>query len=282
MDGSEKIVVVFGATGKQGGATAHHLLADGFAVRAFTRNPTSPATRSLRELGAQIVQGDLDDVTSIDAAMTGAYGVFSVQSWRPDGPEAEQRRGIAVAEAAARAGIAHFTYSSVGGADRDSGIPHFESKWNVEQRISELKLPATIWRPVYFMENLLGQREAMLSGYVTPALDPDVPLQMIAVDDIGAFVSLGFSQPEQWLGRATEIAGDSCTFNSVARVLEGVLGHKIEVGRKSDDPQRRKTAEWFEHGGYQADIDRLRQVLPELHNFESWARQALTFAAMTT
>lgn len=278
MQSDDRLILVTGATGKQGGSAAWHLLEDGFRVRAFVRDPEKRAARALAERGAELAVGDFDDRDSLDEAMRGAHGVFSVQSWLPDGPEAEQRRGIAVAEAAARAEVAHFTYSSVGGAERNTGIPHFESKWQIEQRIAELKLPATIWRPTYFMENLLVQRNRILVGHLIPPLDPGVAVQFIAVDDIGRFVSLGFKEPERWIGLATEIAGDELAYVQIAEVLARTLQRPMVVEHPipPEQAERRQMLEWFREAGYRADIGWLRSVLPQLHNFAEWAELAFS------
>src|SRR4051794_12036467 len=107
----DKIILVTGATGQQGGATARHLLAQGWRVRAFVRNPA--AAQALQQAGAELVQGDMNDAASLEAAMQGVYGVFSVQAHTSD----ETRQGKNVADAAKAAGVQHLVYTSVGGAD---------------------------------------------------------------------------------------------------------------------------------------------------------------------
>jgi len=275
MDRSECTIVVTGATGKQGGSVARHLLADGWRVRAFVRDPLKPAAEALAEAGAEIALGDFDDADSVARALEGVYGAYSVQGWRPDGPAVEERRGVAFAEAAARAGVEHFVYSSVGGAERATGIPHFESKWHVEQRIRELGLPYTIWRPVYFMENLLWQRDGILGGHLRPPMDPDLSTQFIAVDDIGEFVALSFRTPGAWLGKATEIAGDERSFIEVAETLSRVLDRDIELEPvvRPDEPERVTMTEWMERRGYDADLQQLRRIYPDLTDFSTWAAE---------
>ena len=275
---SKTLIVVTGATGKQGGAVARHLLADGFRVRAFVRDPEKPEALALADQGAELAVGDMDLSASLDAAFAGAYGVFSVQGWLPDGVDAETRRGFAVAEAASRAGIQQFVYSSVGGADQGTGIPHFESKWLIEQRIHELELPATIWRPVYFMENLLWQRDAILAGHLAPPLNPTTPMQFITVEDIGAFVACSFRNPGTWLGHSTEIAGDQRSYIEVAETLGHVLGHPVVLDDRLLPKEQERIAmmEWFEKAGYHADIAKLRRLLPSLHDLEYWARETFS------
>ena len=268
----ERLILVTGATGRQGGSVARHLLAEGWPVRAFVRDPGTSAVQALVRQGAEIVVGDLEDRDSIDAALADVCGVYSVQSWAA-GVEAEVRQGIALAEASAAAGVEHFVYSSVGGADRRSGVPHFESKWRIEQRIRELDLAYTIWRPAYFMENLLWQKEAMRAGRLTPPLDPAVPLQFIAVEDVGAFVALSFKSPGAWLGKCTEIAGDELSFAALAEVLTRAMKHPVELQPviPPAEAERRDMMRWLETQGYQADIGTLRRLIPELTDLETWA-----------
>src|SRR5436305_2172481 len=156
MAHSEKTILVFGATGQQGGAVASHLLKDGWKVRALVRNLGSEKAQALGQQGIELVQGDLNQPSSLQEAMKGVYGVFSVQTFMADGGTlAETRQGKAVADAAQEAGVRHLVYSSVGGAERKTGVAHFESKWQIEEHIRTLGLPATILRPVFFMSNLL-------------------------------------------------------------------------------------------------------------------------------
>jgi uncharacterized protein YbjT (DUF2867 family) len=274
MDRSKCSIVVTGATGKQGGAVARKLIDDGWDVCAFVRDAHKPAARALAGLGANLVVGDLNDPDSVSRAVNGAYGVFSVQSWA-DGVDVEEQQGKLLADAAARASIEHFVYASVGGADRVTGVPHFESKARIEQHIHDIGLPFTIFRPVYFMENLLRQRDGICDGHLDPPINPDTPLQFVAVEDIASFVALAFRSPGGWLGHCTEIAGDELSFLEVAEILSARLGREVEVRPivRPAEPERKIMAGWFEEYGYDADISRLRTILPTLHTLPEWARE---------
>ena len=149
----ERVVLVVGATGKQGGAVARSLLDRGFQVRGLTRNPQKPEAQALTEQGAEVVQGDMEDRSAMDRVLDGAYGVFSVQNFWETGYDREVQQGKTVADAAKAAGVEHFVYSSVGSAHRQTDIPHFESKWEVEEHVRQIGLPYTILRPVFFMQN---------------------------------------------------------------------------------------------------------------------------------
>src|SRR4030065_1936378 len=113
---SKRIVAVTGATGQQGGAVARKLLAEGWQIRALTRDVNKPAAQELKTLGAELVAGDMDNRAELEAAFRGAYGVFSVQNfWLPNvGFDGEVRQGKNVAAAARGAGAAHLGYTSVG------------------------------------------------------------------------------------------------------------------------------------------------------------------------
>ena len=148
-------VLVTGATGKQGGAVARVLLSNGHRVRAMVRNVNSPPARELEHRGAEPFAADLDDVGSLERAAAGMDAVFAM-STPASGVEAETRQGIAIVNAAQAAGATHIVYSSVAGADQKTGIPHFESKFKVEQHLRTRGVRFTIIGPVYFMENLIA------------------------------------------------------------------------------------------------------------------------------
>ena len=276
----EKILVL-GGTGRQGGATARELLRRGRSVHALVRNPQAPAARALADAGAVLVPGDLDDAASLDAAMAGAHGVFSVQTFlSPGGVVTEERQGRAVADAAARAGVAHLVYSSVGGAERSSGIPHFDSKWNVERHIATLGLPATVLRPVMFHECFHDISPRVVDDGLVLGLwqRTDVPVQLIATSDIGLFAADAFEDPAGWIGRQVEIAGDELTGPQMAEVFERVTGVPTRYQQLPIEPLRRARDDlaamfdWFDRGGYQADLAGLRRARPDLVTLESWLR----------
>ena len=158
-----KLILVTGATGHQGGAVLRHVRERGFPCRALTRDPDSPKARSSVGSGLEITRGDQEDQASLTRALDGVYGVFSVQSL-DSGIEAEIRQGRNLADAAKRSRVSHFVYSSVASADQQTGIPHFDSKFQLEEHLRGTGVPFTIVRPAFFMENWLGMREAIENG----------------------------------------------------------------------------------------------------------------------
>src|SRR5262249_24896877 len=213
---------------KQGGASARHLLSRGWPVRALVRDPLSAAAQAIAALGATLVQGDLDEAASGERAMQGIYSVHSVQAYLPRDAEREVRQGTGLISAAQAAGVQHFVYSSAAGADRDIGIPETQSKWAIEEALRAAGLPATILRPAYFMENLEFMRTWIAGGTWSMPLPADGRLQMVAVDDIGAFVALALESPSTFVGRAIELAGDEPTMTDMAETLGRVLDRPVQ------------------------------------------------------
>lgn len=284
----DKKILVMGATGQQGGAVARRLLSSGWAVRILTRNAQSAAAQALAKKGAEIATGDMDDRVSLDKAMAGVHGVFSVQTFQGEGGvEAEERQGKTVADAVKDAGVKHLVYTSVGGAERQTGIPHFDSKWRIEEHIRRLGVPATILRPVFFMENLNMPLfiRMMMVGTLERVLGRDKPLQMIATSDIGELAVIAFERRNELLGKAIELAGDSLTPPQMSETWRRVTGKRlwslpIPMGMVRRMPEEMsKMMIWFGEKGYDADIPALRKLYPGLLTFEQWLSKRQTAAA---
>jgi uncharacterized protein YbjT (DUF2867 family) len=273
---SQRLILVTGATGKQGGAVFHHLRERGFPLRILTRDPEKPEARALIGRGVDVIQGNLDDTASLTRALDGVYGVFSVQDWTA-GAEAEVRQGINLAEAANRSGVSHMVYSSVAGADQNTGIPHFDSKFRVEEHIRSTGIRYTIFRPVFFMENWFGSKEQIEEGTLAQPLNPETRLQMIAVDDIGAFVAMAFEHPGHWERRAMDIAGDELSMTEIAQAFSRSLGREVRYRQVPWDAFEERAGHeitvmyrWFQNVGYHVDITAVRQEFANLTNFDRW------------
>src|SRR6266853_3744951 len=283
MNDTNRTVLITGATGRQGGAVIRHMLPKGWKLRALTRKPGDAAAQELVRQGIEVVAGDLEVPDSLDNAVQGAHGVYSVQDFWAVGAKREVQQGKNLADAARKAGVEHFVYSSVGGAERNSGIDHWESKWEIEKHIRKLGLPATMLRPAAFMENYyVDQVEiGILKGKLMDPIRADKPYQTIAADDIGAFAALAFERPKDFLGLELEIAGSELTNPEAAQVFSRVLGKPVKfqklpmlmvrllLGREFYQMFR-----WFNAEGFKADIPELRRKYPEvgLQSLEDWLR----------
>ena len=274
-----RVILVAGATGQQGGAVARNLLEWGFAVRALTRDTEKAAARELVDLGAEVVSGDLEDRGSIERVLEGVYGVFSVQTFFERGVESEVRQGVQLADAAKAAGVEHLVYSSVGSAHRETGIPHFESKWEVEGHVRASGVPYTVIRPVFFMQNWEFMREPILGGTLPQPLDPEKPFQMIDADDIGVFAAMAFGDGERWIGREVDIAGDELTMPEIAGTFSRVIGRNVDFFQVPWEGFEEQMGEeytimyrWFNDYGYEANIAALRDEYPRLSSLEQYLR----------
>jgi len=260
------------------------MLPKGWRLRALTRNPASHAAKHLARQGVEVVQGDLEAARSVEEICHGVYGIYSVQDFWSVGAKREIQQGKNLADAAKRAGVEHFIYSSVGGAERNTGIPHWESKWEIERHIRQLALPATIFRPASFMEtyHILEVEVGILKGKLADPIRAFKPYQTIATDDIGAFVALAFERPQDFLGLELEIAGSELTNLEAAQVFSRVMGKPVKFRRLPLPLVRLLLGKefylmfrWFNEEGYKADIPGLRRRYPEvhLHTLEEWLRE---------
>ncbi len=279
---TSKTVLVTGATGQQGGSVAYALLDKGHTVRALTRNPDAEAARRLAAAGAQIVAGDFSDPASVERAARGADAMFVVTSFWGNGPEVETEQGIAAVNAAKAAGVGHLVFSSVADANKATGIPHFESKYRVEQAITGLGIPHTIVAPVAFMENAVASWgiDALRNGVYAFGLPAQRSNQLVAVADIGAFVAAVIERGASVFGKRFDIAGEQLTGTEQAATLARATGRPVHyqeiplAAARQQDPESAIMFEWFDRVGYDVDIPALRQAFPEVrwHSFEAWAR----------
>ena len=274
-------ILVTGATGQQGGSLATLLLQKKHKVYALTRgrDAQSSAAQDLANKGANIIKGDLNDPDSLRHAVKDIDSIFLMGTPFEDGTEGEIRRGKLMADIAKENKVEHLVYSSVVGADKNTGIPHFESKYKVEQHIKNLGIPYTIIGPTFFMENLLYQRQGLQQGQITLPLSSSTILQQIPVQNIAEFLALVIENPERFLGNRIDIASDEVTGQQASEILSNVLEHKIKytsVPAPNEDLAR--MFEWYEKVGTDIDIRSLRQEYPAVNwlSFKDWAASKLT------
>ena len=274
-------VVVTGSTGQQGGAVARLLLERGHKVRAVTRDPDSSRAKALANAGASLVAASLEDAAAIEKALEGATSLFAMTTPFGVGAEGETRQGVAAADAAKAAGV-HLVFTSVNSANRQTGVPHFDSKYEVERHIASIGVRATILAPAFFMENLYYAKGQLAEGIYPLALPPTRKLAQIAVADIGAVAIRVLENASRFAGRRFDLAGDELTANEVVAILSHVTGrlfthYQIPIDfirqRMGDDNAR--MYEWFDRVGYVVDRAALHREFPDVafQDFESWAKQ---------
>jgi uncharacterized protein YbjT (DUF2867 family) len=276
-----KQILVFGATGQQGGSVTAALLKAGWRVRALVRDPASKKSVALRDAGAEIVVGTFADTASMRRAMQGVHGVFSVQPSSPSGTvtdEEEERYGKVIADLSVERGVQHLVYTSTSAVgDGPTGMGHFESKAHIEKHIRTLPITATIVRPATFMELLtmpgFGLNENRFNFFIRPAQS----MQLIAIADIGKFVAAVFTDPARFGGNTFDIASDAVTGHDLAALFSEAAGRAITYSRFSDEvlaaaPFLKRLTELASKGRLtgQADLDALREINTELQSFRSW------------
>ena len=286
-----RLVLVAGATGRQGGAIARGLLRDGHAVRALTRNPASPAAVALTGLGASVVVGDLNDPSSLVDAVEGVDTVVLVSTPYEEGPEAEIRQGTALVDAAKNAAVEHFVFNSVASGNRKTGVPHFDSKGVIERHLEATGMPYTIVAPSAFVDDWLTDLDALgdlKGGHLSMAMTPTRELQQISIAEVAAVSVLVTEQREPFLGERIELASDSISGLEMAKIISQESGQNIEYRELSAAQAQEFMGydlatmfTWFETTGFDVEVAALQQRFPTVGwtTFEQWA-QAQDWSAL--
>ncbi|OUL22310.1 NmrA/HSCARG family protein [Nostoc sp. 106C] len=291
-------VLLIGITGGTGGNVVKGFLEQGVTnLRAITRkiDLNRPSLSKLNDAGVELVEADLDDTNSLTPAFTGVTSVYchatSGDSSKADPLEVE--RAKQVAQAAKQANIQHLVYNSAGGADRNSGIPHIEQKYGVEQIFKAAGLPTTMLRACLFMEEFWKKytRPSILKGVFPFSIQPNKPLHLITTKDMGRVAAYVIQHPSQYIGREIELAGDVLTPTQMAEAFSQAQG--IKVTHKETpawiflllwQKELFDLIQWYRHKGYQADVQQLRTEFPgllttfsEFLEQTNWANPELTY-----
>lgn len=287
----QQTILVTGATGAQGGGVARHLLKGGkFRVRCLTRNPDSEKSKALKQAGAEIARGDLDNAASLKAALAGCYGVFGVTNfWEHFGKEKQQ--GINLIDAIKEAKTPHFVFSILPPAKKLSGgkldVPHFDIKAEMEDYARGLKLGATFVNVAFYFENFLGFFPPKKQANGTWAFgfpQGDTPLAGVAVEDVGGVVAAIFARPADFKDQTVGIVGDDLPPKKYAEIMTRVLGKTVVYNYITRDvfagfgfPGADDLANMFEfyrlHVPNRAsDVARSRFLYPPMQTFEPWLK----------
>ena len=296
-------VLVTGATGRQGGATARALRAAGVPVRALVRDPASARARAVAALGVELVTGDLHDRGSVVSAAEGARAVFSVQmpAMPPEGPDfaGEVAQGRNLVEGARAAGVPQFVHTSVSGAGQHTGAPGWaEGRWasmeptfSAKSAVQDLVREAgfahwTLIKPGFFMDNFLPSMAYLfprgVEGGLVTVLRPDTRLSLTAVDDIGTAAAAAFTEPERFDTVELELASDFLPMTRIAEILSRVLGTPLsapdmtmEQAAAAGMPPMGASHEWLNEVGQPAHPREARELGLPLTGFEEWARRSM-------
>ncbi|WP_326783289.1 NmrA family NAD(P)-binding protein [Streptomyces sp. NBC_00151] len=286
---TDRLVVVTGATGRQGGAAALRLLAAGRPVRVLVRDTTTHTAKSLETAGAELVRGDFDDSSSLPAALEGAAALFAVPpvAFGPAGPDVDREfaRGRALIDAAAAVGVEHVVFTGVASTPGHPGGS--EGKKRIEDHLRERIRSVTVLRPVRFMSNYLGSTPIGIDGIVHGVhrhiFPPDEPVQIIAVEDIAEFAALAFDQPDRFAGRSLELAGDAPTPAEAVAAISEATGATVRYEQITHaeaaalNPEIAQVRErWAAGSRWDADIEALRIIHPGLRTLADWLAESGT------
>jgi uncharacterized protein YbjT (DUF2867 family) len=234
----------------------------------------------LANAGATLIAASLEDTAAIIKGLEGATSLFAMTTPSGGGTDAEIQQGIAAADAAKAAGV-HLVFTSVGSANRQTGIPHFDSKYEIEKHIATIGVHATILAPVAFMENLYFAKEQLAQGIYASALPPTRALAQVAVADIGAVAVRVLEDAARFTSKRFDLAGDGLTGNEAMSILSRVIGRNftyyqvpLDVVRQRMGEDAVKMYEWFDRVGFAVDRTALRREFPDVafQDFESWAK----------
>jgi uncharacterized protein YbjT (DUF2867 family) len=277
-----KTIFVTGGTGNQGGAVATSLLRNGFRVKFLTRKPGSGKALKLQEQKAELVKGDLNDLSTFRNHLEDVDGIFSVQTFEY-GVDKEIKQGIGLADLAKECGTNHFLYSSVAGADLNTGIPQFESKFKIENHIKALGLPYTIIRASSLYENFLipEVNDRIKRGKLASPVNKDKVQQFISAVDIGKISAEIFLNKEKYIEKTITIGAEEMDMQQVAKTFSEVLGKEIRyqklplfIARLVMGKDLYKLFKWINNHDaiFMKDLESFKKENPGLTSLEQWVR----------
>ncbi|MBB5917384.1 uncharacterized protein YbjT (DUF2867 family) [Nocardia transvalensis] len=294
-------VLITGATGRQGGATARALRAAGVPVRALVRDPATDRAKAVEALGVELVTGDLLDRDSVIRAATGARAVFSVQMPALSATgfdfDGEVAQGVTLVEGAKAAGVPQFVHTSVSGAGQHVEAPGWaEGRWAameptlgakaaIQDRVRAAGFERwTLLKPGFFMENFLPSMAFLfprgVEGGLVSVLRPETELSLAAVTDIGAAAAAAILAPERFHEVELELASDYLPMTEIAAILSRAVGRKLSAPDMTEEqafaagmPAMGAAHEWLNVVGQPARPRFAREFGIPLTTFDAWAHE---------
>jgi uncharacterized protein YbjT (DUF2867 family) len=277
-----RMVVVTGATGRQGSAVVRALVGTGWTVRGVSRNPAGEQAQRLMKLGVEIVRADMDEPTSLDRAFAGASRIYSVQNFMICGVAGEVRQGRNVADAAKRANVEHLVYGSAGTGERGTGIGSWESKLDVEAHMRGIGLPVTVLRPTAFMELMTDPAFHPAAGvwHAWPKIaGGSFMVPWLSCADLGVITGKVFADPDRYIGQDLTLAADRRSLDECRAIYARVFGRKPRRrpmplwALRRFAPDTVTLWRWAHRNGFTAELDTARSIHPTALDVETWLQQ---------
>jgi len=273
-----KTIFVTGATGNLGGATTRNLLNRGYHVKALVRNPAKLAAHE----NLQVIKGDLNDPNTYKDHLKGSDAVFCNLHFN-EGVKKEVRQGIDLIDSARANHIRFFVYSSVIGADLHTGIPHWESKFKIENHLRASGIDFAIIRPSSLYENLLipQVRSRILKGKLVLPTRKEKVQQFISSEDVGKIATYIFSNADSYRNTTMDLAAEQMDGEQLASLFSKVMKRKINyqqlpmlIVRLVMGSDLAKMFRWINHHDvlFVKDIDSFNKRFPSMVSFEEWIK----------
>jgi uncharacterized protein YbjT (DUF2867 family) len=279
----DQIIVVTGATGRQGGAVARCLLADGWRVRGVTRSPDSNAARKLAAVGVQVVRADMADPDGMREACAGTYGAFSVQNPMISGEEGEIVQGRNVVDAAADTGVSHLVYGSAGPGIPGTGVAAWDAKLEVAEHARRRGLPLTVLRPMAFMELMTDKNlyPPVAAWHLMPRIVGEGrPIPWLSAADLGAIAARAFADPASYVGADLALAADLRTLSECRAIWRRVTGRNprrfpmpVWLFERFTGPDLTRMWRWLATHDVDVDQSQTRAHHPKAATVEEFVRQ---------
>ncbi|KRE70829.1 NmrA/HSCARG family protein [Paenibacillus sp. Soil750] len=296
---NQKLILVTGATGLQGGAVANEALKQGFKVRILVRDKNSTKAQALIQKGAEPVVGNFDDTSSLENAMKNVDAVFSVPISGIDTNETdrERKQAFALIQCAIKSGVEQFVHTSVAATSRYKEFPdwgtgywyekYWTDKWDIEEAVRSAGFPTwTIVKPACIMENFTAEKSAFMypdlqKGEIKTVTFADTPIDHIAIEDLASFVCAAFADPKKFNKHNIELAAESISYKEIAEIISEVTGKELKITTLSIEealeqgihPLAVRGEQWNNVVGYNVDIDLLKTYGIKLTSFKEWAKK---------
>ncbi|KAL4895184.1 hypothetical protein BDV59DRAFT_211964 [Aspergillus ambiguus] len=243
-------LVIFGATGQQGHSILtfvhnHPELSKQYSIRAITRDASKGPAQELARQGIEVVQADINNPSSLPAALEGAHSVVLITftEYEADLKEREFRQVKAVGDAAVAAGVKFLIYSTevnTAGLWNGGPVDAFDSKAEAEAYLRSLPLKSAFFAPGAFMQNLITYMAPQPAGdgtyRIANVVSPDAQIPLIdIVGNSGTFVASLLSDPEKSSGTTLYAATKLYSYAQIAEIISRVSGKQVNYVRLPEE-----------------------------------------------
>ncbi len=246
-----KILVVFGATGQQGGSVVDAVLKDPellkqYTICALTRDVTKSVSKALQGRGVDVVAADNNDKASLQKAMHGAQAAFVnvATIGEAGGRDTELRQGKMIADIAVAEALQYLIYSGSTDCTKNTNGKLtqnwiYDVKAEIEKYIRSLPIKSIFYLPGVFMQNIHTQTVPRPVGdgsyNIVSIYEPSTELPLIDAMDTGKWIAGVLAQPEQYVGKNLRAATAWYTCEDMAQTMSKATGKTIKHKQVPDD-----------------------------------------------